>query len=151
MFDKLISRALLTTLLFILSVQHGHAETVMYCSTELSTGFLKKNNKYEETSFVLDRYTVKVVGDFNEVIIGEAYFDCRASFGPDYLPHIISCFHTAQISESGNRVDYGGLPELFHYNKQTQKFVYADVSTAGFAGEDAVDTDTLSAGRCERF
>ena len=41
------------------------AETVLYCQSEVATGFFNEGGVWKETSFKLDRYTVKFNDDFS--------------------------------------------------------------------------------------
>ena len=117
----------------------------------MGSGFAPKNNKYVATNITLKRYAVKVVGDFEQVILNNLYFNCHESFSPDFKPHLITCFHAGTIDDEGNRVPFGGLPDLFYYNKETAKFSYVSVSVGGFTHRDGGDTDYLFAGVCEKF
>ena len=131
-------------------LQKAEAETVLYCQSGLATGFAIENGSYITSGFLPTRYTVKVVGDFSEVIINNNIFDCRPSYSASFQSHQITCFHTANLNKSGDRVDYGGLPKLFYYDKKTQRFLFVDGKTTGSA-ENGGDSDNLYAGKCESF
>ena len=62
----------------------------------------------------------------------------------------ITCYHDDSISKDGRRVDYGGFPNLFHFNKEKKRFVYAEMSTPGYS-DNGSDSDSLNAGTCEDF
>ena len=127
----------------------AQADTVMYCSAELSTGIFEENGSYDTTAFKKDRYAVKVTGDFDEVLIGANFFDCRHSFDMNFRPHERTCFHAGQI-HNGSRVSYGGLPLVFFYNQTTKRYIYFQASVEGYAGKSS-DTDSMDAGICEDF
>ena len=147
---QLLAKLLMLLIFSVSPLKKADADTVLYCQSELATGFANKNGKYVSGDFKAQRYTVRVMGDFSEIFIGSRIFDCRPSYGPSFKPNAITCFHTAQISKSGERVDYGGLPELFFYDKEAKRFLYANLSNNGYAG-NGEDTDNLYAGKCESF
>lgn len=147
---QLLTRLLMLLILFLFPLKQATAETVLYCQSELATGIFEENGKYDTSKFQPERYTVKVVGDFSEIFIKNRIYDCRPSFGSSYKPHLITCFHTAKLSDSGNRVDYGGMPEVFFYNRELKRFIFANLSTSGYGSNDT-DTDVLFAGKCETF
>ena len=139
--------------LLIVSVvpfQNATAETVLYCQSELATGFSSINGSYKAMEFTPKRYTVKVLGDFSEVILGKSIYDCRPSISNSRMPHLVTCFHTAWIREDGKRLELGGLPKLFYYDRKTQRFLFADLRTTGYS-ENGPDTENLYAGKCETF
>ena len=134
----------------IVPITNVVADKVMYCSEEISTGFIEDEGAYRDGTFQLDRYAIKVTDDYDEITIDDLIFDCRPSFDSNFDPHRITCFHDAAISEEGNRIDYGGLPQLFFYNSETNRFIYVNVSTHGYTN-NGPDTESMSAGICEDF
>ena len=141
-----------TLLIFLaLPLTRVAADTVMYCSSEHSIGVYEENGSYSTQNFKMGRFTVKVDGDFDEVTIGKSIFDCRPSYDANFDANKITCFHDAEISNNGgHRVDYGGLPLLFFYNRGTNRFTYFAGSTEAYAS-NGPDSDNLYAGRCESF
>ena len=111
-------------------------ETVLYCQSELATGFIKKGDVWVQGEFKKDRFTVKFNDDFT-TLEGFAYgpMDCKTNF-PSVLPSQVQCSFS-----SGQSVVY---------NKQTKRFVFANISLSGFV-ENSGDSDTLNAGTCTKF
>ena len=139
---------------FLLIAQSAHADTVLYCAEDVSTGLSNSSGSWKTTDFKLERFSVKVIGDFSQIIKDDNIYDCRPAFSASFEPHRLTCFHTASFSDSGNIVEYGGLPKVFHFNAKTQRFVDVSVSTYGFTEDgtqDNSDTDSMSGGKCENF
>ena len=47
------------------------AETVLYCQSELHTGFIKKGGKWRTSEFKLNRYTIKFNNDYSLQLLTE--------------------------------------------------------------------------------
>ena len=111
-------------------------EIVLYCQSELATGFVKKGDAWVQGGFKKDRFTVKFNDDFT-TLEGFAYgpMDCKVNF-PSVLPSQVQC-----LISSGQSV---------LYNKQTKRFVFANLSISGFV-ETSDDSDTIHAGTCTKF
>ena len=115
------------------------AETVLYCKSELSTGFIKDNGSWRIANFKEDRHTVKFNNDFTR-LEGITYnaMNCTVPYG--HKPNLIICVHSL------------GSHETFIYSKRTKRFLFSDVSSGGyvFNPKDA-DTETLEVGTCKEF
>ena len=121
----------------------ANAETILYCQTELAPGIYKENGRWRTGDFKLDRYTIKFNSDFSSVQ-GLAYKDnaikCESPFEPDY-PEIIQC---------------SGFFRSLTFNKETQNFVFFQGSVGYVLNvpdpdTKVFDTETISAGTCEKF
>ena len=62
-----------TKLLFVfitiglLAANSVKADTVLYCQSELATGFIKENGAWKETNFRQQRYTIKFNKDYSRL------------------------------------------------------------------------------------
>lgn len=113
-------------------------ETVLYCQSELSTGFLKRGEGWVQGAFEKDRFTVKFNDDFT-ILTGFSYvpMDCSVNF-PYGLPSQVQC-----SASTGSSV---------LYNKKAKRFIFASLSVGGFVeNSDQADTETLQAGTCTEF
>ena len=138
-------KKLYSTLCLALAVILGspaHAEIVLYCQTELATGFIKDKNtgSWRTANFNLKRYTIKFNDDYKTLSgLGSIYdYSCNQpySFEKDF----ISCRSDAKD---------GGT---FLYNLSTKRFFLSTPSYAGFVeNSKKPDTDTMKAGTCQKF
>jgi len=117
------------------------AEIVLYCNSELATGFIKENGIYGTTDFELKRYTIKFDDDYSRVKgLNEYSWKCKDAFGNKELSTVIC----------SNFFNNG---ELFTYNKKTKRFSYYSGGVFGFIKGNNVGNDTtqMYAGTCEKF
>ena len=116
------------------------AETVLYCQSELATGFFKKEKKWVEGSFKKERFTLKFNQDYSTLLIplGNRKIAMKCSIPYTAEPWFISC-----IEEQ-----YPFKP--FIYNKKSKRFTFAVLSSAGYV-EPSTDTNSIYAGKCENF
>ena len=116
------------------------AETVMYCSTELSTGLIKKDGRWREVSFNPNRYTIKIDDNYASVSglsPGETLTCTKPQIG---TKNMLTC-----ISELNSGY-------IFGLNLKTGRFFYSTASIHGYiSGLAAPDTDSLEAGTCTKF
>jgi len=135
---KLILLLLLFGIFFATSIR---AETVLYCQTELVTGFIKKNGVWKSANFHNERHTVKFNHDYSRLEgMTTKPMECTTSYS--FFPERIFCVHT------------WGSHETFLFNKETNRFTFTKVSTAGYTLNDSdedTDTDTFLAGTCKVF
>ncbi len=118
----------------ILVNQSAFAENVLYCHTEIATGFKNEGGTWKTTDFVVSRYTLKFNDDYSVVQFPDSIakvMDCNMTFNKD----IIKCH---------------GTSESLTFNKSNLRFVTVFVSTGGYI-RPATDTDYLEAGICEKF
>ena len=138
-------KKLYSTLCLALAVLLGspaHAEIVLYCQTELATGFIKDKNtgSWRIANFDLKRYTIKFSDDYKTLsgLDSARDFSCQQpySFNKDFT-----------VCSSGYK--NGGA---FLYNLSTKRFVFSNPSIAGFIeNSKEPDTDSMEAGTCQKF
>ena len=111
--------ALLATLVFSVMFSSAKAEVVLYCQTELATGFAKKNGSWKEAKFKLRRYSIKFSDDYKELFFPEdddlVSFKCRKGYSHD--PNFLVC--TSRM----------GPIYLFH--KNTRRYLLSKPSSGG--------------------
>lgn len=124
---------------------NAKADTVLYCSTELSPGLIKENSKWRTGNFRPERYTVKFNRDFSRLsgLDDNRDYTCHRAFKNDNNKTVI-CF-------SGY---HNG--EVFMYNIRTNRFLFSNFSsTGGYVSDDGTepnpDTDNIFAGTCSNF
>ena len=112
------------------------AETVMYCSTELATGFIKDNGSWRTTSFKKKRYTIKFNRDFTKLsgLLESGTFDCKEN---SLSPNVIVCSSFLDGS-------------TFMLDRITERFTYFSAGLFAYV-QDQPDTDNLNAGTCTKF
>ena len=117
----------------------ARAETVLYCTEELHTGLWKENGTWEVANFELERFSMKVTGDWAALQIGKELFEC---FGDREFEggFPIICKNVKPYKNSAINID-----------KYSLRFVKSHPSLAGYALETGTDSDNLSAGKCEKF
>lgn len=128
-------RKLLITILLFLSSNNLFAEEVLYCSSELSTGFIKENSERVKTSFKPDRFSVKVNEQFNTIVIDDEKYDCLIPY-PTTRNNFYICNQHNGFS--------------FRYSTKTKKFVFIRSSSFGYIYSNN-DTDSITIGKCEKF
>ena len=112
------------------------AEEVLYCSSELSTGFIESKSERVITSFKPDRFSVKINEQFNSIVLDGESYDC---FTP-YLNTARKNFHICN--------EKGGFS--FRYSTETKKFVFIQSSSFGYIYSNK-DSDSITIGTCEKF
>jgi hypothetical protein len=114
------------------------AEEVLYCVPELSTGFIYENNTFKAGNFKKNRFTVKVYGDFEKIDTPSfKQMPCEKKDESIYI-----CTDKYNIGMN------------FVYNKSNSRFIAYYISQYGYLNypsDDGYDTDTLQAGKCEKF
>jgi len=131
-------------------ISSAYAEKVLTCSEEIATGFESNGGIWETSDYEKSRYTIEANDDFTRLVKGISIFECRPAFAADYEPNLVTCFMTAEYTSANDKtvVEFGGPPEFFFFNRDTLRYVFANVSTGGFA-DNGDDSDNLSAGKCE--
>ena len=113
------------------------ADNVLYCSSELATGFIEKKGKYVESRFELKRFTVKLTNDKKRIEgLPSGSLDCQRPYST--VPNVIYCTNNKWFDES------------FVYNEGSGRFVYTVVRVAGYVNPEG-DTDNFYAGVCTSF
>ena len=136
-------KALAALLLLFFSTKNAFAEAVLYCTEEFNTGFIQNKNGWKVGNFKPQRFTMKVVGDWDAIVFSEERFTCnRGMEWKGFWP--IMCKDDREWSGKS-----------FNIDKYSLRFVRADASVAGYASVmntgEKHDTDNFAAGICEKF
>ena len=92
---------------------HAKADTVLFCTTELRTGFLKKDGNWSIVQFVPDRYTVKFNRDFSQLSGLNKNLDYTCDWAyKDVTYKSVVCFSGFHSGE------------VFIYNIETKRFSF---------------------------
>ena len=130
---------ILLSSLFLLNSPSVFAETVLYCQSELATGFIQKNDSWKVTNFKLKRLTIKFNSDYSKLSGLSKYQDYICS--EPYGENSIACTDEFKSGRS------------FLFSKEKKRFVYSSISSHG--GYDLnlpnADTETIYAGTCTSF
>ena len=111
------------------------AEQDMYCVEDDAVGFRQEHGELKRAYFSPQRFTVKIIDDFDSVIIGAFTYQCS-------VPHP----KTARSAFKLCNHSYGSSFRFFASNK---RFIFIRSSSFGYLyGED---DDGISAGTCETF
>jgi len=116
------------------------ADEILYCSSELRTGFKYEKDTFAVRSFRDERLAVKVNGDFESIEIDDWDFSCRKTF----LDSVVMCHDIANI---GN---------YFRFNKENGRYLSAALTGYGYLSHSSnipgtYDTDDITAGKCVKF
>ena len=116
------------------------AENVLYCQSELATGFINKEKKWVETGFNPQRFTIKFNDEFSKLDgLESRAFECAWAYA-DPKREFVSC-----ISHWRNGM-------FFNYNTVTKRFIYAQTTLFGYVLNDSEpDTNAIFAGDCKKF
>ena len=115
------------------------ADTVFYCQSDLTTGFIKKNDTWQSSDFADERYTIKFRDEYRKLEgLEDRPFDCVWAYDNRRILNTVVC-------TSGYR---NGL--YFHYNFETKRFLYLLGTVAGYTA-DMGDTNTIEIGTCKDF
>ena len=128
---------LILSLGFLLATS-AKAETVLYCQSELATGFSKSSGIWKAGSFNKERFTIKFNSNYS-LLEGISFdpMDCKAPYA--HMEDIIFCVQS--------NYNYSTL----RYNKKTSRFVHYFNPAKGYVGSSSTDTDILYAGTCKAF
>ena len=133
---------LLFFILFGLSISSAlKAETVLYCQSELATGFIKENGTWKQTKFEDERFTVKFNDNFTKLKgfidwVENREMECSKPYS-DYENEVF-CVHLK------------GAHETFFYNSQNKRFIASLITSTGWFN-NGTDTDVIFAGTCQNF
>ena len=121
--------------LFVPMNGSAKANEVLYCRSELATGFAEENSTWRTANFKKERFTIKVIGDFEKIIglSDDTDYPCKVSMKPLY-PTRIACYYK-----------WG---DTFFYDKRTKRFLLSTANIFTYLGED---TPILFAGTCQKF
>jgi len=115
------------------------AEIVLYCNSELATGIAKQNGIYRTSDFVPSRYTVKFDDDYSRVkgLDEHRIWECKNPFN-NKNSNTVVCISEYNVGET------------FAYDRKTKRFMNYSAAASGFV-ENNTDTNTMTAGTCEKF
>ena len=119
------------------------ADTVLYCQSELATGFSKTSGSWKEMNFSFKKYTIKFNDDYSRVTGMPDYdenlsMECETPYSVINKPHLIYCVHSGHSNST------------LRYNTKTKRFVHYFQPYKGYIG-NGTDTDVLYAGNCKIF
>ena len=116
------------------------AETVLYCQSELTAGFYKKEGSWITTQFTPNRFTIKFNDEFSKLEgLEERAFECAWAYA-DPQEKFLSC-----MSHWKNGI-------LFNYSLATKRFIYAQTTMFGYIlNGSEPDTNAIYAGECKNF
>jgi hypothetical protein len=125
---------MLLGVLFAPMVGSAKADEVLYCQSELATGFAEVNGTWRTGNFTKDRYTIKVAGDFEKIVglFDDYQFECAIPNASE--PNRVVCKSVQGMT--------------FVYDKSSKRFLYSVVNTYTFLG---ADTPAIFAGTCQKF
>ena len=126
---------MLLGVLFVPMNGSAKADEVLYCQTELAPGLAQREDgTWREGSFERKRFTIKVVGDFEEVI----------GFGND---EPVKCYNP--FRRSPNRIMFQEMSgNVYFFDKSSLRFLFSKASVSTYLKPD---TPVLYAGTCVKF
>lgn len=132
----------LFSLFFLTGLSSGtHAQTVLYCKSELATGFMTENGSWREGSFVLERFTIKFNHNFTTMHgldkEGRPPYSCSWAFREEKWDTLLC-------------LSYYENGETFIYNTEQKRFIFASAGIGGYT-MNGTDTDVFYAGTCAEF
>lgn len=115
------------------------AEIVLYCQSELSTGFFKDGQSWRPSDFKNKRHTIKFNNDYSKLygLDDNRHYLCSPAYQTS--PNTLVC-----LSGYSNG-------ETFIFNKKTKRFVFSSPKATTGYDSDGPDTDTISIGNCKKF
>ena len=116
------------------------AETVLYCQSELATGFKKKNGVWKTVKFKEYRWTVKFNKDFSQLfgLDKRKPYLCNWAYDDKSLGTVV-CLSSYNNGEN------------FIYNVKKERFLQTRISAGAGYDIDGTDTEALLAGTCKKF
>ena len=116
------------------------ADTVLYCQSELATGFIKENGAWKETNFRQQRYIIKFNKDYSrlEGLSSRSPMECSIRYRSK--PNLVFCAGLI------------GSHRTFMYSKITKRFVFSYISSVGYVDNpNNPGTENMYAGTCQTF
>ena len=111
---------------------------VLYCSEEISPGFIYESGRWQAANFKERRYTIQVLGDWRAIVHEDENYSCYATEFRDFQPTL--CKNDKSYDTS-----------TFNIDRKSLRYVYTNALATGYASPLTTDTDTFSAGTCEKF
>ncbi|MBT5112556.1 MAG: hypothetical protein HOM28_01675 [Rhodospirillales bacterium] len=134
---------LITSILAALTVLVGSiakAETILYCQSELATGFVKENGSWRRAKFKSKRFTVKFNDDYSNLHGLDKARPYKCSWSHTKNPQLLICLSGYKNGES------------FLFNKKSRRFLHSTPSIFGFVKDGLKpDTEGSYAGTCQKF
>ena len=116
------------------------ADTVLYCQSELATGFIKENGSWKETNFRQQRYTIKFNKNYSRLEGLSSQFPMECSIRYRSKPDLVFCAGLI------------GSHRTFIYSKITNRFVFSYISSVGYVDNlNNPGTENMYAGTCQAF
>ena len=117
------------------------AETVLFCQSELATGFSNKGGTWKQYRFQEERFTLKFNHDFTKLkgfipVSDDREMECSKPY--TLYPDEIYCVHLM------------GAHETFLYDSKSKRFIASMITSTGWL-VDGTDTDVIFAGTCKTF
>jgi len=138
-----VKKLLITVVCLMGATQSLYAEEVLYCTSELATGFYREDGVWKQGKFVGKRFTVKFENEYSKLngLDEDHVWNCRRPFKHDVISTAVTCQSSNYRSS-----------DVFIYSPKTMRFLLFVSSIAGYIGKwvDA-DTDSLYAGTCQNF
>ena len=131
---------LLTILMGLLLSSILKAENILYCESELATGFFKEDRAWIESGFNKKRFTVKFNDDYTKLEgISYAPMDCSIQYKTK--PSTLFCVHL--------EYEY----KTFVFDRITKRFLFSSISSGSYVRDETNnnDTENLYAGSCQTF
>lgn len=116
------------------------ADTVLYCQSELATGFIKKNGSWRETNFQQQRYTITFNKGYSRLEGLDSQFPMKCSVRYRSKPNLVFCAGLI------------GSHRIFMYSKITKRFLFSYISSLGNAENlNNPGKENMYAGTCQTF
>ena len=132
----------LFSLVFLTGLSSGAlAQNVLYCKSELATGFMAENGIWREGSFVRERFTIKFNRTFTTMHgldkQGRPPYRCSWAFREEKWGTLL-CLSSYENGEA------------FLYNTEQKRFIFVSAGIGGYT-MNGTDTDVFYAGTCTDF
>lgn len=119
----------------------SYADEVLYCSSELGTGFYNESGSWQSSANLKpERFSVKVIENFASIQIGDAVHNCSVFFVKDNRAYI--CNNEFAGMDTGIS---------FRYYPQTKRYIRISSSFYGYLNNESNFGEVFSAGVCEKF
>lgn len=113
------------------------AEEVLYCSSELATGFVREDGNWIERDFNPSIFAIEVGDNFEYFTIEGRKFNCHTPY--DDYKELLVCERNMWAN---------GLS--FRYSIKTKRFIYIRSSVSGYIeNKEITDMEIMYAGKCE--
>ena len=116
------------------------AETVLYCNSELTVGFIKDGGSWRKGNFENDRFTVKLNSEYTQLNFSQDdTYTCSWAWNNKNFG-IVNCTSTYNNGKH------------FNYNINKKRFLFLQTSSTGYLENAEIpDTNVMMAGSCKNF